>query len=111
MAFRLHVVPPAFRRPRTEAKEQTAVTRVCGSRRGSSRIPDPGVEPGWPGTLTFAPGGRITVDQVKAELAHLRSAWTDRPSGQSATGLIDQVVASSIAEGLDRFERIQLEAS
>jgi len=51
------------------------------------------------------------VDQVKAELAHLRSAWTDRPSGQSATGLIDQVVASSIAEGLDRFERIQLEAS
>jgi transcriptional regulatory protein RtcR len=74
----------------------------------------------WPGNFrdlnavitrlaTLAPGGRITLDQVKAELAHLRTAWRSGPSRTGAPGLVDQVVAAGIAAHLDRFERVQLE--
>jgi transcriptional regulatory protein RtcR len=74
----------------------------------------------WPGNFrdlnavitrlsTLAPGGRITVDQVKAELAHLRTAWRSGPSRSGTPGLVDQVVAPGMAAHLDRFERVQLE--
>ena len=73
----------------------------------------------WPGNFrdlnavitrlgTLAPAGRITVDQVKAEVTHLRSIWSGTPRSTS-TNLIDQVVAPSVAAGLDRFDRVQLE--
>jgi len=73
----------------------------------------------WPGNFrdlnavitrlgTLAPAGRITVDQVKAEIAHLRSRWTDAPVSTSLN-LVDQVVASPVTASLDRFERVQLE--
>ena len=74
----------------------------------------------WPGNFrdlnavitrlaTLAPGGRITSDQVKAELAHLRIAWTNAPSGRVGPGLVDRVVTPGVAAHLDRFERVQLE--
>lgn len=57
---------------------------------------------------TLAPAGRIGVDQVDAEIAHLRMIWT-RDDDAPATTLIDRVVAAEVAEQLDRFERVQLE--
>jgi transcriptional regulatory protein RtcR len=73
----------------------------------------------WPGNFrdlnaaitrlaTLAPAGRITVDQVKAEVAHLMALWT---SGLTATapGLVDQAISPRTAEQLDRFDRVQLE--
>src|SRR6185436_19419858 len=73
----------------------------------------------WPGNFrdlnavitrmgTLAPGGRITVDQVRAEVAHLRSMWTGAPSSTSMK-LIDQVVTPAVSASLDRFDRVQLE--
>jgi transcriptional regulatory protein RtcR len=78
-----------------------------------------GDEARWPGNFrdlnavitrlgTLAPAGRITVDQVKAEVEHLRSAWaTSRRT--DAPGLIDQVVPAATLTQLDRFDRVQLE--
>jgi transcriptional regulatory protein RtcR len=57
---------------------------------------------------TLAPAGRITVDQVRAEVAHLRAAWTSGPLTKDP-GLVDQVVPSSIVACLDPFDRVQLE--
>jgi transcriptional regulatory protein RtcR len=73
----------------------------------------------WPGNFrdlnavitrlsTLAPAGRITVDQVKAEIRHLRSTWADAPA-PTTSNLVDQVVATSVIASLDRFERVQLE--
>jgi transcriptional regulatory protein RtcR len=73
----------------------------------------------WPGNFrdlnavitrlaTLAPAGRITVDQVRAEVAHLRAAWTSGPLTKDP-GLVDQVVPSSIVACLDPFDRVQLE--
>ena len=73
----------------------------------------------WPGNFrdlnavitrlgTLAPAGRITVDQVKAEIAHLRSRWADAPSPTSMN-LVEQVVTPAVTRSLDRFERVQLE--
>jgi transcriptional regulatory protein RtcR len=73
----------------------------------------------WPGNFrdlnaaitrlaTLAPAGRITVDQVKAEVAHLNAIWA---AGERAgsPGLVDRVIPSHLAAGLDRFDRVQLE--
>jgi transcriptional regulatory protein RtcR len=73
----------------------------------------------WPGNFrdlnavitrlgTLAPAGRITVNQVKAEVAHLRARWADAPPSTSVN-LVDQVVSSPVTASLDRFERVQLE--
>jgi transcriptional regulatory protein RtcR len=73
----------------------------------------------WPGNFrdlnaaitrlaTLAPAGRITVDQVQAEVAHLKAMWTGAPSA-TEPGLVDHVVSPSTAEHLDRFDRVQLE--
>ena len=73
----------------------------------------------WPGNFrdlngaitrlaTLAPAGRITVDQVKTEVAHLKAAWAiDGRDG--APGLVDQVIPASLMARLDRFDRVQLE--
>jgi len=77
-----------------------------------------GADARWPGNFrdlnavttrlaTLAPAGRITVDQVSAEIQHLRSAWTT--STTSASLLVDRVVPGHIVGTLDRFERVQLE--
>lgn len=74
----------------------------------------------WPGNFrdlnavitrlaTLAPGGRITSAQVKAELAHLRAAWSSGPSRAEAPGLVDRVVSPDAVAHLDRFDRVQLE--
>jgi transcriptional regulatory protein RtcR len=74
----------------------------------------------WPGNFrdlnavitrlaTLAPGGRITSDQVRAELAHLRTTWTRAASTLDGRSLIDQVLAPRTGAHLDRFERVQLE--
>ena len=57
---------------------------------------------------TLAPAGRITVDQVRAEVAHLRSTWADAPASPGAN-LVDEIVSPSVAASLDRFDRVQLE--
>ena len=73
----------------------------------------------WPGNFrdlnaaitrlgTLAPAGRITVDQVKAEVAYLEAAWSTAPV-EGGTGLVDRVVASGTISELDRFDRVQLE--
>jgi transcriptional regulatory protein RtcR len=73
----------------------------------------------WPGNFrdlnavitrlaTLAPAGRITVDQVKAEVAHLRAIWSRAPRTRE-TSLVDRVVAPHVTAELDRFERVQLE--
>jgi transcriptional regulatory protein RtcR len=75
----------------------------------------------WPGNFrdlnavitrlgTLAPGGRITVDQVRGEVAHLRSIWMRMGGSPSASmNLVDQVVAPTVVASLDRFDRVQLE--
>jgi len=73
----------------------------------------------WPGNFrdlnavttrlaTLAPAGRITVEQVRAEISHLSAVWADRRP-ERETALVDAVVAADIREGLDRFDRVQLE--
>jgi transcriptional regulatory protein RtcR len=73
----------------------------------------------WPGNFrdlnaaitrlaTLAPAGRITVDQVKTEVAHLKAAWTP-PAGPGKTDLVDRVLSDARQEDLDRFDRVQLE--
>jgi transcriptional regulatory protein RtcR len=72
----------------------------------------------WPGNFrdlnavitrlaTLAPAGRITVDQVNAEVAHLRSIWAGTTDVETA--LVDRLVPTSTMARLDRFERVQLE--
>jgi transcriptional regulatory protein RtcR len=72
----------------------------------------------WPGNFrdlnaittrlaTLAPAGRITVDQVAAEVAHLRAVWST-PSAPSR-GLVDDVLSADAAARLDRFDRVQLD--
>ena len=73
----------------------------------------------WPGNFrdlnavitrlaTLAPAGRITVDQVAAEVRQLGAAWAGGPKPGPA-GLVDRVLPSHAAGDLDRFDRIQLE--
>jgi transcriptional regulatory protein RtcR len=73
----------------------------------------------WPGNFrdlnaaitrlaTLAPAGRITVDQVKTEITHLKTVWTTG-LGESARSLVDDILPPSAAAHLDRFDRVQLE--
>jgi transcriptional regulatory protein RtcR len=74
----------------------------------------------WPGNFrdlnavvtrlaTLAPGGRITVDQVAAEVAALRASWGHASAGPATGSLVERVLSSDAAARLDRFDRIQLE--
>jgi transcriptional regulatory protein RtcR len=57
---------------------------------------------------TLAPGGRVTVEQVRAEIRHLRTAWSqDAPPG--GDGLAHRVLGAERAASLDRFDRVQLD--
>ena len=73
----------------------------------------------WPGNFrdlnavitrlaTLAPAGRITVDQVTAEVRHLGVLWAGAPRS-GPPGLVDRVLAPHAAAELDRFDRVQLE--
>ena len=73
----------------------------------------------WPGNFrdlnaaitrlaTLAPAGRITIDQVNAEIAHLKDAWT-APSARSAPALVERLLSPGQSSLLDRFDRVQLE--
>jgi transcriptional regulatory protein RtcR len=73
----------------------------------------------WPGNFrdlnaamtrlaTLAPGGRITLDQVRAEIAHLRAVWGQSPEAPRTT-LVHRVLTTEAADALDRFDRTQLE--
>jgi transcriptional regulatory protein RtcR len=73
----------------------------------------------WPGNFrdlnavitrlaTLAPAGRITVDQVRAEVAHLRTTWSATPVTSGAR-LVEQVIRPGELAELDRFDRVQLE--
>ena len=56
---------------------------------------------------TLAPGGRITVEQVAAEVERLRRAWA-APRHEEAAAATRCVSPAALA-GLDRFDRVQLE--
>jgi transcriptional regulatory protein RtcR len=73
----------------------------------------------WPGNFrdlnsvitrlgTLASAGRITVDQVKAEITHLTSTWSPTPR-EAASDLVDRVLMPAAQDVLDRFDRVQLE--
>jgi len=73
----------------------------------------------WPGNFrdlnavitrlsTLAPAGRITVDQVNAEVAHLNAMWT-KAEDATSPGLVDRIMPRESAARLDRFDRVQLE--
>jgi transcriptional regulatory protein RtcR len=73
----------------------------------------------WPGNFrdlnavitrlaTLAPAGRITVDQVSAEVRHLAAMWTAGPR-PGPPGLVDRALSPHAAIELDRFDRVQLE--
>jgi len=58
---------------------------------------------------TLSPGGRITTEQVEAEVARLRRAWAAPREGP---GVGPDRVARLLGEGaeeLDRFDRVQLD--
>jgi len=57
---------------------------------------------------TLADGGRISMEQVAAEIARLQSSW-EIPAGPAPEWL-DQLLASEQRELLDLFDRMQLEA-
>lgn len=55
----------------------------------------------------LAPGGRITLEVVRAELERLRSQW--RTSGRTAaSSVIEDALGPEAAARLDRFDRAQL---
>ncbi len=58
---------------------------------------------------TLAPGGRITEDVVKEELARLERDWGGPPGSELPSGLVTQALGAERAAGLDRFDRVQLE--
>jgi transcriptional regulatory protein RtcR len=71
----------------------------------------------WPGNFrdfngavlrmaTLAPGGRIDLNTVEIELARLRVAW--RSDGDDGRGDLVRQLLGARADGLDRFERVQL---
>jgi transcriptional regulatory protein RtcR len=85
-----------------------------------------GEEAAWPANFrdlnavvtrlaTLAPGGRITAEQVGDEVERLSVAWGagvasrdgERPEPRPC--LVDRVLPRDRADGLDRFERVQLE--
>jgi len=57
---------------------------------------------------TLAPGGRVTVGQVAAEIRHLRAAWT-HAAPADGEGLAHRVIGAERAVSLDRFDRVQLD--
>jgi transcriptional regulatory protein RtcR len=56
---------------------------------------------------TLAPGGRITLDIVDAEIAHLRRAWARQDD--AADSLVTLALGPERSTELDRFDRVQLE--
>ncbi len=73
----------------------------------------------WPGNFrdlnaaitrlaTLAPAGRITAEQVRAEVVHLRQVWrlSAAPTGET---LADRVLPAAALVDLDRFDRVQLD--
>lgn len=73
---------------------------------------------GWPANFhdfnaaivrmaTLAPGGRVTMEIVEAEIAHLRRAWTRPEDGPDS--LVTLALGPERSTELDRFDRVQLE--
>jgi transcriptional regulatory protein RtcR len=57
---------------------------------------------------TLAPGGRVTVEQIRAEIRHLRTAWS-QDAAPGGDGLAHRVLGAERAASLDRFDRVQLD--
>ncbi|MCA9550561.1 MAG: RNA repair transcriptional activator RtcR [Myxococcales bacterium] len=79
-----------------------------------------GPEGRWPGNFrdfnaavtrmcTLAPGGRVDVPTVEEEVSRLRAQWRS-PSARAAPGPVQPSLPEHILEGLDLFDRVQLEA-
>jgi transcriptional regulatory protein RtcR len=73
---------------------------------------------GWPANFrdfhaaivrmaTLAPGGRVTLELVDAEIAHLRRAWARQDD--VADSLVTLALGPERSTELDRFDRVQLE--
>lgn len=74
----------------------------------------------WPGNFrdlgyiverlcTLAPGGRITPELVQQEIQILRSEWGLEGSTRQEVKLLQRLVPPQQLEGMDMFERVQLE--
>ncbi len=59
---------------------------------------------------TLAPGGRITIEVARNEIAHLRAEWSGTGCGEdaSAESLLVRFIGKERYDGLDRFDRGQL---
>ncbi len=60
---------------------------------------------------TLAPRGRIRVEEVEEEIERLRENWR-RPGEEGRGGVevdLERVLAREVVEGLDPFDRVQLE--
>lgn len=61
---------------------------------------------------TLAPGGRIAVDVVDAEILRLRRAWRMHEAPTATTEdddtLLNEVLGADRTQALDRFDRVQL---
>lgn len=98
----------------------TSITLLPDARRRFLRFAT-GPGAAWPGNFrelhgtvlrmaTLAKGGRIGVAEVEREKARLEAAWASRagPEREPAS-LVERAMEAPELEGLDRFERVQLE--
>lgn len=57
---------------------------------------------------TLAEGGRISVEEVDEELERLRAAW-ELPKAKMQPSFVSEMLSDDVWEGMDLFDRIQLE--
>jgi transcriptional regulatory protein RtcR len=58
---------------------------------------------------TLAPGGRISAEVVEEEIGRLRAGWHPQPAAEEHA-LLEKLVGKDRLEGLDLFDRHQLES-
>jgi transcriptional regulatory protein RtcR len=107
-----------------ELSAATAATggRISMSREARDRFLAFATSPAarWPGNFrdfngavlrmaTLAPGGRITEDVVREEIARLEQAWVPADSA-GEDGVIERLMSREQYSGLDLFDRLQLAA-
>ena len=57
---------------------------------------------------TIAAGGRITVEVVNEEIAHLRKAWSRTSPDSARESLLEERLGADAFKSLDLFDRMQL---
>jgi transcriptional regulatory protein RtcR len=57
---------------------------------------------------TLSLGGRITVDNVRDEIARLNERWTCSPPGDNSRALLTEIISADKMATLDLFDQAQL---